>query len=344
MRKTFNKNSRESWGNKDKKNTNKKVSFVKSNNINSYNKTISNNNIVKSSNNIMKSTKIKTIKTTKENLVENNNIIYGIHPVEEALNTNPRIIEKVYIKIGLSHKGLPALLAICKENKIPVTEVGGDDKMRDLVGTSYHQGLIAITRDFEYIEIDRVIEIVKDNRMNNKPNLIIIMDELTDTQNVGAIIRTAVGVDAVAVIVPKHRQAPITGVTYKASAGMVNHIPIARVANLGVAIDKLKDNHVWVAALAMNTTPSKILPLVSNIISKEKLNTELNIAFLWSLDMKGDMAIIVGNEGEGVHKHNIENSDYTLSIPMSSKLESLNASVSAALAMYEWRRQNFSTA
>ena len=112
---------------------------------------------------------------------------------------------------------------------------------------------------------------------------------------------------------------------------MVNHIPIARVANLGVAIDKLKDAHVWVAALAMSLSEQ----VFTNINNKNST--------LWSLDIKGDLAIIIGNEGEGVHKHNIENSDYTLSIPMDDKLESLNASVSAAIAMYEWKRQNFST-
>ncbi len=328
MRKTFNINGRSrtdanqtSSGGRVKGNRSKSIQNRRRPNIESKqsfrsnlnDKIITNNKIVNSS------------------IAITDNIIYGIHPVTEALNINPKMVEKVYIKIGLSNKDLPALLAICKENKIPVTEISGEDKMRDLAGTSYHQGLIAITRDFEYIEIEDVLKMITENRKANKASLIIIMDELTDTQNVGAIIRTAVGVGATAVIVPKHRQAPITGATYKASAGMVNHIPIARVANLGVVINKLKDAHVWVAALAMDT-PSPL---------ERETGGEANS--LWSLDMVGDMAIVVGNEGEGVHKHNIENSDYIISIPMDSKLESLNASVSAAIAMYEWKRQNFST-
>ena len=319
MKKPFNKNNKDS-GNKDRKNYDGKSKYIKSYTGDRNN---SKKSFTPSKENLKNKSQVSTILSE--------NIIYGIHPVEEALNNNPKIIEKIYVKSGLSNKDLPVLLAICKENKIPVTDISSDDKMRDLAGTAYHQGLIAITRDFEYIEMEDVIKLVEDNRKNNKPSLIIIMDELTDTQNVGAIIRTAVGVGAAAVIVPKHRQAPITGATYKASAGMVNHIPIVRVANLGVAIDKLKDAHVWVAALAMDTPP----PLESG------RGGEANS--LWSLDMTGDMAIIVGNEGEGVHKHNIENSDYILSIPMDSKLESLNASVSAAIVMYEWRRQNFST-
>lgn len=317
MKKPFNKNSRNDGRNKKPTKDSDYIKVVKTN--------------INAKTNTKASTNTKSNHTTT-----NDNIIYGMHPVEEALNTNPKIIEKIYIKTGLSNKDLPSLLTICRDNKIPVTEISGDDKMRDLAGTSYHQGLIAITRDFEYIEIEEVLKLIDNNRENNKPSLIIIMDELTDTQNVGAIIRTAVGVGATAVIVPKHRQAPITGATHKASAGMVSHIPIARVANLGVAIDKLKDSHVWVAALAMS------LPL-DLPYSRQKPDSLNKNDMLWSLDMKGDMAIIVGNEGEGVHKHNIENSDYVLSIPMESRLESLNASVSSAIVMYEWKRQNFST-
>lgn len=260
----------------------------------------------------------KTINTSKVD-----NIVYGMHAVMGALDERPELVEKLYIRDGLNSPNLTIIYNACKANKIPVSSVPNDYKLDQMIGSKVnHQGLVAMTRDFQYLEIDDLL------KLNNKDEakLIIIMDEIEDPHNVGAIIRTAVAVGATGVIVPKHRQAPISGAVYKTSAGTVNKISIARVSNIGVAIEKLKKQGYWVAALGMDTSAR------DNINIKNKS--------LWESDLKGNLAIIVGNEGQGVHKHNMDNSDMVISIPMDNKVESLNASVSGAIAMYEWKRQN----
>ena len=252
---------------------------------------------------------------------DESNIVYGLHAVMSELLERPDQVEKLYVREGLSAPQLSQMYAICKANRIPISIVPNDNKLSDIAGSKVnHQGIIALIRDFKYVELDSLF--VSDStpppekKGRVEVNLIIVMDEIEDTHNVGAIIRSAVAVGARAIIIPKHRQAAINGAVYKTSAGTVNKIDIVRVSNIGVAIERLKKEGYWVGALA--ATPS----------------------VFWNLDLKGNIAIIVGNEGKGVSKHNIENSDFIISIPMNNKVESLNASVSAAIAMYEWKRQN----
>ena len=261
---------------------------------------------------------------TVSNMVDtvNANVIYGTHAVISALHDTAKLVEKVYVRDSLSSKDMPTVYELCKSHRIPVTTIPDNYKMTELAGTSAHQGLVAIMRDFEYIEIDDMIKLIEQNRKENKPSLIVIMDEIEDPHNVGAIIRTAVAVGAAGVIVPKHRQAPMSGAVHKASAGLLNQIPIARVSNIGVAIEKLKKSHVWVGALGVS------------------ISTAGERSELWSLDLSGDLAIIIGNEGKGVQSQHVKDSDFTISIPMSERVESLNASVSGAIVMYEWKRQN----
>ena len=263
--------------------------------------------------------------------VANANVIYGTHAVLSALHDTAKLVEKVYVRDSLSSKDMPAVYELCKSHRIPVTTIPDNYKMTELAGTSAHQGLVAIMRDFEYIEIDDMIQLIEQNRKEsshglngkeNNHNLIVIMDEIEDPHNVGAIVRTAVAVGAAGVIVPKHRQAPMSGAVHKASAGLINQIPIARVSNIGVAIEKLKKSHVWVGALGVS------------------ISTAGERSELWSLDLSGDLAIIIGNEGKGVQSQHVKDSDFTISIPMSERVESLNASVSGAIVMYEWKRQN----
>ena len=261
---------------------------------------------------------------TASNVVDivNANVIYGTHAVLAALHDTAKLVEKVYVRDSLSSKDMPAVYELCKSHRIPVTTIPDNYKMTELAGTSAHQGLVAIMRDFEYLEIDDMIKLIEQNRKEGSPSLIVIMDEIEDPHNVGAIVRTAVAVGATGVIVPKHRQAPMSGAVHKASAGLVNQIPIARVSNIGVAIEKLKKSHVWVGALGVS------------------VSTAGERSELWSLDLSGDLAIVIGNEGKGVQVQHVKDSDFTISIPMSERVESLNASVSGAIVMYEWKRQN----
>jgi 23S rRNA (guanosine2251-2'-O)-methyltransferase len=144
---------------------------------------------------------------------------------------------------------------------------------------------------------------------------IVILDELTDVHNVGAIVRTAVATGCDAVVIPKYNQAPINDTVVRTSAYTADKIPIIEM-NVNEAIRTLKDNHFWIHGLFM----------------KSAIN-------LWKSDLTGRIAIVVGNEGDGIHAGTEKLCDFALSIPMDKKVESLNASVSTAIALYEHLRQ-----
>jgi 23S rRNA (guanosine2251-2'-O)-methyltransferase len=239
-------------------------------------------------------------------------LIYGTHASLEAVRSNAQKVERVYIKETLSNQNLDEVKHIASKNKIPVMFVPGS-KLDSMLGDVVHQGICVMMRGFEYVDLDNVIK----NLDKNKPSLFVLLDEIEDPHNVGAIIRSAVAVGAEAVIVPKHRSAPINGTVYKTSAGLVDKIKISRVSNITVAIEKLKKNKVWVAGLAGEGKTS-----------------------IWDQDLTGSVAVVVGNEGSGLHEKVREHCDFLLNIPMSSAAESLNASVSTAILMYEWKRQN----
>lgn len=245
------------------------------------------------------------------------NIIYGLNSIFETISDSQAVkrIEKLYIKDRLQEKELGKVFEIAKANRIPIMTITNPGKFDELAGGRVnHQGIMAIIRDFDYVELEDLI--ATDNQDDTASKLIIVMDEIEDTHNVGAIIRSAVAVGATGIIVPKHRQAAINGTVYKTSAGTVNKIKISRVSNIQASIEKLKKYGYWIASLDMQGEN------------------------LYNSDLKGNMAIIIGNEGKGVSKILLENSDYRVFIPMNNQVESLNASVSAALAMYEWKRQN----
>ena len=147
---------------------------------------------------------------------------------------------------------------------------------------------------------------------------ILLLDEIEDPRNVGAILRSAVAAGISAVLVPKHRQAPISATVFKTSAGAAGKIPIVRVGNLNQSILKLKDAGFWIAGLAMKG---------------EKV--------LWDLEVDRALAFIIGNEGSGIREKTLEHCDLSFSIPMQNDVESLNASVSSALICYEWNRKKF---
>ena len=144
---------------------------------------------------------------------------------------------------------------------------------------------------------------------------VVIQDGIEDPHNLGAIMRSADGAGAHGVIIPKRRAAGITGVVAKASAGAVEYVPVARVANIAQTIEKLKKDGFWIAAVDMSDTP------------------------YYKSDLKGKLAVVIGNEGEGISKLVKQKCDFTVSMPMMGRVQSLNASNAAAIIMYEVRRQ-----
>ncbi len=233
--------------------------------------------------------------------------LYGRHALAEALATKPKAVKKVFLSAAAADTSdIKKLLAT---HNITPSAMKGDGKAGD---DAVHQGVIAeISQEALYAPLDETLEVLagKDNP------LVVILDELHDPHNVGAIIRSAAAFGASAVIIPEHNQSPITGTVIKTSAGMVFRIPIVRVGNTNQTIRTLKDQKFWVYGLVMEGT------------------TALHIA-----QFDTPTAIVVGNESAGIREKTLELCDVTLSIPMQPGCESLNASVAASVVLYEWSR------
>ena len=243
--------------------------------------------------------------------MENDGIIEGRNAVTEALRSGVNI-DKVFIAKGEIDSTLKHIASTARASGAAVVEADRR-KLDSMSVTHSHQGVIAMAACAEYVAIDDILEIAK--KRNEEP-LIIVCDEVTDPHNMGAIIRTCEATGAHGVIIPKRRSAGLSAIVAKASSGAVFHIAIARVTNLTSAIKELKKAGVWVYAAAADGEKT-----------------------VWESDFKSSTAIVIGSEGTGVSRLVSENCDYKVSIPMSGKLSSLNASVSAAVLLYEAFRQ-----
>lgn len=238
--------------------------------------------------------------------------IFGRHPVEEVLSNTPKKISKIFLKKG-NEIGFNSMIEkSASAFKIPVTLVD-KKKITELVGEVNDQGVVAVMSAIEFVELSDWLESVRDI----KNPCCILLDELEDQHNVGAIIRSATAFGVHGIILGKHRQSPLTGTTYKTSAGTLGKVPIIRVNNLNNALDVLKDNRFWVLGLDADG------------------DTELS-----KVDMDMPMCIVIGAEGDGVRMKTLERCDFKVTIPMENKVESLNASVTAALVMYEWKTKH----
>lgn len=242
---------------------------------------------------------------------DTNIYIYGRNPIQEALLEKPRQIEKIFVRNSLRDSRVSAIFDLASQNRIPVSHVPGS-RLYELVGKVNDQGIVALLSAVQYQEFNEWIDSVD---VQQYPG-VLLLDEIEDPHNVGAILRTAAAAGIDAVLVPKHRQAPINATVYKTSAGTAGKIPIVRTGNLNQAIMQLKDKGFWIAGLDMDADQE-----------------------LWELEVDRPLAFIIGNEGSGIRQKTLEHCDYRISIPMLNGVESLNASVSAALISYEWRRK-----
>lgn len=248
---------------------------------------------------------------------ENDNIyIYGRNPIEEALTNEADRVEKIFVRNSLQNSHISGILDQASAHRIPVSHVPGA-KLHELVGSVNDQGVVALMSAVRYQAFGDWLDSVDPSEYP----AILLLDEIKDPHNVGAILRSAAAAGIAAVLVPKHRQAPINATVYKTSAGTAGAIPIVRVGNLNQSIMKLKDAGFWIAGVAMEGGNA-----------------------LWELEVDRALAFVIGNEGSGIHQKTLEHCDYTFSIPMKNNVESLNASVSAALVSYEWHRKKFSPA
>lgn len=243
---------------------------------------------------------------------EDSNIyIYGKNPVSETLNREPERIDKIYVRNSLKDSNISEIFTLASNNRIPINHVPGS-KLFDLVGGVNDQGIVALMSAVEYHDFGQWVSGLD---LKTYPG-ILLLDEITDPHNLGAILRTAAAAGISAVLVPKHRQAPVNATVFKTSAGTAGKIPIVRVGNLNQCIMELKDIGFWIAGL------------------DAKGDQEL-----WEFEVDRPLAFVIGSEGSGIRKKTLEHCDYHISIPMKNGVESLNASVSAALISYEWQRK-----
>ena len=242
---------------------------------------------------------------------EADGLIEGRNAVIEALRTEASI-DKIFIQKGEVDKTLGHIASKARAAGIVVVEADRR-KLDGMSRTHAHQGVIALAAVREYVSVD---DILADAAAKNESPLIVVCDEISDPHNLGAIIRTAYCAGAHGVVIPKRRSAGLTSVVAKTSAGAVSHMKVARVPNIPSLLKELKRQGVWVFGTAADGATG-----------------------LYEADLKGGAAIVIGSEGDGMTRLAAENCDFLVSIPMKGELNSLNASASAAILLYEAVRQ-----
>lgn len=241
---------------------------------------------------------------------ENDNLVIGRNAVMELLKSG-REIECISIAKGEREGSVTRILALAREKGVVVKNV--DRKKLDFMcAGANHQGVCASVPAHEYSSVEEILEYAKEK---NEPPFIIICDEIEDSHNLGAIIRTAEACGVHGVIIPKRRNVGLNFVVSKTSCGALEYVKVARVGNLASTIEDLKKKNIWVYCADMDGQP-------------------------WcKTDFSGGCALVVGSEGKGVGRLIKEKCDVTVSLPMRGQVNSLNASVAAGVIMYEIARQ-----
>lgn len=238
--------------------------------------------------------------------------VVGRNPVLELLR-GKKEIDKIYILKGDNQGSIKKIIGMARDKNIHIQEV---DKARmDILAQGHvHQGVAALVSEFKYSTIDEILDRAKS--LNEEP-FILILDEIEDPHNLGAIIRTAEGAGAHGIIIPKRRSARVNQTVYKASAGAVEHILVADVVNIANTLELLKERGLWIYG--------------ADVDGKQ---------YHFDTDLKGAIGLVIGNEGKGMTRIVKEKCDVLVKIPMYGKVSSLNASASAAILIYEIIRQN----
>ena len=236
-------------------------------------------------------------------------IIAGRNAVAEALRAG-RAIDSVLLAKGDRAGSISALAAQCRRKGLLVKEV--DSRKLDALCGPNHQGIAALAACKETVTLDELFAAAE---AKGEPPFFVVCDELEDPHNLGAILRTAETAGVHGVVIPKRRSAGLTSAVYKASAGAVEYVPVARVSNITDALREMKKRGVWVCGLEMD-------------------------GGAWcAVDMKGAAAVVVGSEGRGISRLVKEQCDFIVSLPMRGHITSLNASVACGIVLYEAARQ-----
>lgn len=236
--------------------------------------------------------------------------IEGRNAVIEAYRAG-RAIDRIYIQDGCQDGPVMTIKREARKHDTVIKYVARE-RLDQLSETGKHQGVIAYAAAYEYVQVEDLLE--KAREKGESPFL-ILLDNIEDPHNLGAIIRTANLAGAHGVIIPKNRAVGLTATVARTSAGALNYTPVARVTNLARTIEELKKEGLWFVCADMDGT------------------------MMYDLDLKGPIGLVIGNEGEGVGKLVREKCDMVASIPMKGQIDSLNASVAAGVLAYEILRQ-----
>jgi 23S rRNA (guanosine2251-2'-O)-methyltransferase len=238
--------------------------------------------------------------------------VYGVNPVLEALRAHPAEVVRVLVERGREGRrsqGAERVAQAAGQAGVRVEEVPqGDLSHRSRSGV--HQGVGAELSEFQYAELDDVLERI------SRPALLLVLDGVTDPQNLGALVRSAHALGAQGVVIPKDRAAGITPAAFKAAAGALEHCPVARVTNLSRALEEMKERGIWTVALAADGDKD-----------------------LSAVDLREPTALVLGSEGSGVRPLVRKTCDHVARIPMAGQVGSLNVSAAGAVALYEVARQ-----
>ena len=237
-------------------------------------------------------------------------VLYGLHPVEEALRAGGRRLDAVLVARERSPR-LEKLVELCRTAGVRVTSEPKDQLTR-IAGTDAHQGVVATVRERQFLVIEDLLS--KKSRFDRR--FFLALDGVEDPHNLGALLRSADGAGVDGVLLPERRSAPVSGVVAKVSAGASEHVPIARVTNLVRSLEAMKKQNVWVLGLDERGTPDYT-----------------------DFDFNQDCVLVLGSEGTGLHDLTKKTCDYLLRIPMAGSVSSLNVSVAGAVVMYEALRQ-----
>jgi len=238
-------------------------------------------------------------------------VLYGVHPVEEAIRAGARRLDHVSVARERRDERLEGLIQLCKSKGVRVT-IEPKEQLTRLAKTDAHQGVLAVVKEREFLGVEDLMAAKPEGEFR----FFLALDGVEDPHNLGALLRTADGAGVDGVILPERRSAPVTGTVAKTSAGASEHVRIARVTNLVRSLEQLKQKNVWVLGLDERGSPDYM-----------------------DFDFKTDCVLVLGREGAGLHDLVKKTCDHLLRIPMAGMVSSLNVSVAGAIVMYEAMRQ-----
>jgi 23S rRNA (guanosine2251-2'-O)-methyltransferase len=239
-------------------------------------------------------------------------VIYGINPLLEVFFSHPEMLEKVVVADRRGGNEVRKILKLAAEHGISV-EFGGREQVEKLAPRQVHQGVAAICRAHAYATVD---EVIAHRHEKSKYDLVVLLDSVTDPQNLGSIIRTAHCCGANGVIIPENRAASVTASVAKASAGAVQYLPTAMVVNLVRTIEYLKERGFWIYG--------------ADAVARMDIQAP---------DYEGNIALVMGSEGRGIRPLIRKKCDFLISIPMRGQVASLNVSVAAGVILFEILRK-----